>query len=522
MNDSDFEESAPVETVEAAVAESVNRHDRRKSGEAPDRRPPASAEAEEHVLACILLDEGATLERALASGLTTNSFYYPANRLLFEVCCALKTPTLETLAAELGPRIGSVGGWPYLMQVTGKVPTTAHAGYFISKLREKEVLRSVIREATTAVENAYSFTGGLDEYLADVRARLDYAAGKALVKQKDRSITRVRHTTPPPEPQTRLFLAGKPVATPGNLVTIISKAKTGKTATLGAATAAILGAHYDRTNLDTFKFTAPHTTEAVVLIDTEQSPYDAWTCHDRMIKRAGGVTDPDWLYHYAMVGWGARELREELPKILAEASQKHSGVFSLILDGVADFVASVNDEAECNEFITWLRALAVQYNTPIICVIHSNEGVKTGDDGRGHLGKQLTRKAESNLLLKKVGEVTTITSEKQRKAPITEADGVAFTWSDEHGRHISCDNPEAKARAKGGPKPKYDPEAMLACLPRPDEQPRAAAQIHRRVSELPCSISLRQFKDYLAKWVETGEAERVEDRALGFVFRRRD
>lgn len=183
MNDSDFEESTPVETVETVETQSVNRHDRRKSEEAPDRRPPCSPEAEEHVLACILLDEGATLERCKDAGLTSASFYYPANRLLFEVCCALKTPTLETLAAELGPRIEAVGGWPYLMQVTGKVPTTAHAGYFISKLREKEVLRAVIREATTAIENAYGFTGDLDEYLADVKARLDYAAGKALVKK---------------------------------------------------------------------------------------------------------------------------------------------------------------------------------------------------------------------------------------------------------------------------------------------------------------------------------------------------
>lgn len=64
-----------------------------------------------------------------------------------------------------------------------------------------------------------------------------------------------------------------------------------------------------------------------------------------------------------------------------------------------------------------------------------------GDDGRGHLGKQLTRKAESNLLLKKEEDVTVITSEKQRKAPITAADGVAFKWSNGKGMHVSCASP---------------------------------------------------------------------------------
>lgn len=489
---------------------------------ASDRSPPHSAEAEEHVIACCLLDDGATLSRALENGLTPTSFYAPQNRLLFEVCCSLKTPTLETLVEELRTRrqLEAVGGMPYLMQVTSRVPTTAYAGYFIEKVREKHILREVIREATGAVERAYGFTGGLEEYLAEVKTRLDWAAGRATTKKRDRHPTRVRHATPPPEPQTRLFLAGKPIATPGNLVTIISRAKTGKTATLGAATAAIIAAHYDRTDLDTFKFTAPHTKQAVVLIDTEQSPYDAWTCHDRTIKRAGSPPDPDWLYHYAMVGWGAADLRRELPLAIAEAGAAHGGVFSVILDGVADFVNSVNDEAECNEFITFLRALAVQYNTPIICVIHSNEAQKSGDDGRGHLGKQLTRKAESNLLLKKEGEVTTITSEKQRKAPITEADGVAFHWSEEHQRHVLCDNPAARA-SKAGRKPKHDAQEMLEALPAPDAPAKTINQIHRDVCELPCNIELRTFRDYMAKWVQTGEVERIQHDTLGWVFKRR-
>jgi replicative DNA helicase len=46
------------------------------------------------------------------------------------------------------------------MQVTGKIPTTAQAGYFIEKVREKHLLRELIKAATGAVEQAYGFTGG--------------------------------------------------------------------------------------------------------------------------------------------------------------------------------------------------------------------------------------------------------------------------------------------------------------------------------------------------------------------------
>src|SRR3954462_9010537 len=114
---------------------------------APDRSPPHSAEAEEHVIACCLLDGSDTIARCLEARISAESFYYPANRLLYEVMLEIyvKTPPvgIEILAEELKTRrqLDAVGGFPYLMQVTGKIPTTAHAGYFIEKVREQPLLR---------------------------------------------------------------------------------------------------------------------------------------------------------------------------------------------------------------------------------------------------------------------------------------------------------------------------------------------------------------------------------------------
>jgi replicative DNA helicase len=145
---------------------------------APDRSPPHSAEAEEHVIACCLLDGSDTIARCLEARVTAASFYFPANRLLFEVMLELyqKSPpvTLEILAEELKTRrqLEAVGGFPYLMQVTGKIPTTAHAGYFIEKVREKHLLRELIKTATGAIEQAYGFTGGLEEFVDKVEQEL--------------------------------------------------------------------------------------------------------------------------------------------------------------------------------------------------------------------------------------------------------------------------------------------------------------------------------------------------------------
>lgn len=344
-------------------------------------------------------------------------------------------------------------------------------------------------------------------------------AAEAAKKTEKLKSKRVRIASAPPEPVTRLFLAGKPIATPGNLVTLISRAKTGKTATIGAAVAAIVAAHYDRPGVDTLGFTAPHTNEAVVLIDTEQSPYDAFVCHQRALNRAAESEDPEWLHHYALVGESAEDLSKYLLIIIAIAKAAHGGIFTIILDGIADFVESVNDEAECNYFITWLRGIAVEFDCPIICVIHSNEAAKSGDDGRGHLGKQLTRKAESNLLLKKEGEITVITSEKQRKAPITESDGVAFKWSDAAGRHVSCGTEASSSgKNKGGRKVLHPLSKFIEFFPGPNDK-HVSLQVLWNKAQSIVTIPRNTFRDLCEREFTCGELDRVIDKNLGPCYR---
>ena len=152
---------------------------RAREGEAPVRREmPASEEAEQHVIACCLIDGSDTVARCLEARLSVESFYWPSNQIIFEAILELnkrgQPVTIEVLAEELSTRrlFEQVGGFPYLMQVTGKIPTTAHAGYFIEKVREKHLLRELIKTATGAIEQAYGFTGGLEEFVDKVEQEL--------------------------------------------------------------------------------------------------------------------------------------------------------------------------------------------------------------------------------------------------------------------------------------------------------------------------------------------------------------
>lgn len=420
---------------------------------------PSSEEAEEHVIACCLFPDSDTLAKAAAQGVTPESFYFPATRTTFDAIMDMASrgiaPSDATLIEEMGTRLP--GGLPWLMQVTSRVPTTAHAGYFIQKLRELELRRRAIRDAHRTIEEAQS--SDLDDFLLRHKARAEAladasntSATSAAATLREAMARRVTVSNPPKEPVTRLFLAGKPIATPGNIQTMTAKAKAGKTAAIGAAVASVVAAVTGTASLrDTIKFSAPNPKGyAVIVIDTEQSPYDAWTCYQRILARAGEAQDPPWLLHLALVGYSVARRKSALKAVLEYARNMFGGIFMVIIDGVAHFVSSVNELEESNTLADWLRELSVTYDTAILCVIHSNEGMKTGDDSRGHLGKQLMRDAESNLLLKKDGEITTITSEKQRKAPITDSDNVAFKWSDEAGRHITCTGDDLPTKGKGG------------------------------------------------------------------------
>lgn len=138
------------------------------------RTAPHSVEAEEYLLSCCLLDGNDTVARCFEGKLTPTAFYVSANRIIYEKLTELYNRgtaiELAVLAEELktSKQLDEIGGYAYLTQISGRIPTTAQAGYFIEKLRELYLLRELIKVATGAVENCYSFSGGLEEFIDKV------------------------------------------------------------------------------------------------------------------------------------------------------------------------------------------------------------------------------------------------------------------------------------------------------------------------------------------------------------------
>ena len=142
------------------------------------RTLPHSLEAEEYLLSCCLLDGADVLSRCLEARIRPESFYDQKHGIIYEKLLELynrqQPIDISVLAEELktSRQLDTIGGYAFLTQVSSRIPTTAQAGYFIEKVREQALLREIIRSATTAVEDCYGFSGGIDEFVDQIETKI--------------------------------------------------------------------------------------------------------------------------------------------------------------------------------------------------------------------------------------------------------------------------------------------------------------------------------------------------------------
>jgi hypothetical protein len=236
---------------------------------------------------------------------------------------------------------------------------------------------------------------------------------------------------PPLQPVPIYCLAGYTVATPENIMVIQAKMKAGKSAAVGAMIAAPMNA-----GGDCLWFTSQNEDgKAVVHFDTEQSSYDHHQLILRALRRAGRSSAPPWLLSYHLKGKSIETMRGMVTTALQAAQAQCAGIHAVLIDGIADLCADVNDSAESNEVVAWLEEMAMTYKTLVVVVLHENHGSDSGKT-RGHLGSQLARKAETNLRLEKNGDgVTLMYADTSRSVHISKKNALGFAWNDDLKTH---------------------------------------------------------------------------------------
>lgn len=136
-----------------------------------DKVPPQNLEAEMAVLGSMLMDEDAI--SVATEILSIDSFYKDTHRKVFESILGLynanKAVDLITLTDELKRQgaLDHIGGVSFLTALANSVPTSANINHYVSIVKEKSILRTLISNSTRIISMCYESEGNIDEVVDD-------------------------------------------------------------------------------------------------------------------------------------------------------------------------------------------------------------------------------------------------------------------------------------------------------------------------------------------------------------------
>ncbi|MCM8762967.1 MAG: replicative DNA helicase [Candidatus Omnitrophica bacterium] len=134
-----------------------------------EKIPPQNLEAEMAVLGAMMLDEESMA--VAVEMLDRDCFYKEAHRKIFEAAINLynenKAVDLITISDELKRtgQLDEIGGVSFLTQLVNSVPTTANTQHYAKIIKEKSILRSLIKNATKIVSLGYESEANIQEVL---------------------------------------------------------------------------------------------------------------------------------------------------------------------------------------------------------------------------------------------------------------------------------------------------------------------------------------------------------------------
>lgn len=181
-----------------------------------------------------------------------------------------------------------------------------------------------------------------------------------------------------------------PLVTYGNFIFIQAPPKHSKTFLVSLLAAAFLGGKKEFTGyIDSHR-----GGKDVLHVDTEQSKWHA----QKVFQRVGRmVENKESLKSYKTLALREYKHYDRIDFIEAYLNFNEN-VGLVIIDGVADLVAEVNDQKESNALAQRIMTMSSKYNCAIVTVIHSNYG---SEKPTGHLGSALEKKAETQIIIEK-------------------------------------------------------------------------------------------------------------------------
>jgi replicative DNA helicase len=138
--------------------------------------PPYSLEAEQSVIGSMIMDR-----EAIATGsesLMPDDFYQPDLKVIFEAIINLynknKAVDLVTLESKLKDEgvLDQIGGINYLSKLAVAVPTSAHIKNYAQIVKEKAVLRKLIKTSREIIDESYDGKNKLEDILTGAEEKI--------------------------------------------------------------------------------------------------------------------------------------------------------------------------------------------------------------------------------------------------------------------------------------------------------------------------------------------------------------
>ncbi len=138
--------------------------------------PPQNLEAEQAVLGSLLIDKNAMIK--IADFITPKDFYNPANEkicdIMFELYEKHQPIDIMTLTSRLKERdlLKDIGGSAYLADLTNQVATASHVESYAKIVKEKRVLRDLVRAAGDIAEAVFDPDKEAEDILDDIEQKI--------------------------------------------------------------------------------------------------------------------------------------------------------------------------------------------------------------------------------------------------------------------------------------------------------------------------------------------------------------
>ena len=160
--------------------------------------PPQNVEAEQSVLGAMLIDDEAI---GLALEILDEAWFYEdAHRRIYAAVLDLynnrKNVDLITLSDHLRSQgiLEAVGGVPYLSKMVDIVHTAANVEHYANIVKEKGILRMLIKNATNIINRCYESRGKIEE-VVDTAERLIFEVADLKHQQKSVHVKELVKTT---------------------------------------------------------------------------------------------------------------------------------------------------------------------------------------------------------------------------------------------------------------------------------------------------------------------------------------